>query len=216
MVRAILRDENPKTQTRRIVKPMPINTPAGPNFDGLWSDTVDPVVRYFACPYGCPGDRLWVRESYVRGPNGPVYSADLSANEAGLIWENGFRQTPSIFMRRWESRLSLDVVRVRVERLRDISEADAKAEGADVMMQTKDGQWVICGPRLGSYREGYRWLWDSINAKPKPVLGEDGKVSHYISFPWAGNPLGGTRRHRGKPWYFYPNPWVWVVEFKRV
>ncbi len=251
MVRALL--AGTKTQTRRIVKAPVIDRDvgcelAGSELAGSQRDT------YRHSPYGQPGDRLWVRETwgisrqyddmnereriicYRAGE--PWHVADtgtdvLKVTRSGeLMRPNHFvpqpdKWKPSIFMRPWMSRLTLEVVSVRVERLRDINEFDAEDEGVEkcgdewrnylIGRKVRKGKAWTNGPSfLKSAKASYATLWDSINAKPKPVLGEDGKVSHYISFPWAGNPLGGTREHRGKPWYFYPNPWVWVVEFKSI
>jgi hypothetical protein len=123
MVRAIL--DGTKTQTRRIMK------------------TAE-------CKYGKSGDRLWVRETWQEvswPPTGPrfVYKADGDASPD--------RWRPSIHMPRWASRITLEVESVRVERLQECSEADAKAEG--------------CSP-LGddtsqAYRLGYMHLWGQIN-----------------------------------------------------
>jgi hypothetical protein len=131
---------------------------------------------------------------------------------------------------------------VRVERLQEISEADAVREG------TRDGSdweahigpdrdYSLCpdcggeglhgalGPSLGytevdcttcdTFRKRFAILWDSINASPKPVIDPDTrKVSHYVSYPWAD--ARETRTYRGKPWYVVGNPRVWVVEFRKV
>jgi hypothetical protein len=132
MVRALLAGR--KTQTRRVLKPQP--TPAG---DGLWhfhnrwggisqaheealtSYIVDAAARYAV------GDRLWVREAHCITarpdfdlPGAAVYRAD---GDLPLAWK------PSIHMPRWTSRLTLLVTGVKVERLQDISEEDARAEG---------------------------------------------------------------------------------------
>jgi hypothetical protein len=125
----------------------------------------------FRCRYGQPGDRLWVREAWrpVHGgypDQGARYRADFDRDQT--VWR------PSIHMPRWASRTTLEVTGVRVERLQDISEADAVAEGA---------AWAACGaPQEGSHKAGFAQLWESING----------------------------------PGSWDANPWVWVVEFKRV
>jgi hypothetical protein len=160
MVRAILDDS--KTHTRRIVKPQPTKI-AGPNFDGLWSDTIDPVVRYFACPYGQPGDRLWVRETWqfcdYDASGGypktePVYRADGETDDKRKGW------VPSIHMPRWASRITLEIVSVRVERLNEISESDAIAEG----VQAEGGLWknYLGGASQLMAYHSYATLWESI------------------------------------------------------
>ena len=205
MVRAI-RDDS-KKQTRRIVKPQP--APNAPH-DGGTNWIYDPTrglhvpvgsVGHLStsakggirCPYGQPGDRLWVRETWdwrdwswnkdcrVR----IAYAAD--GEQADKTSPVGWRPTiynyerwrPSIHMPRWASRITLEVLGVRVERLQDISEEDARAEGVAL----EDGQWTDEDGTLRSdYRTAFRRLWISIN-------GQDS---------WDAN------------------PWVWVVEFRRL
>lgn len=190
MVRAIL--DGRKTQTRRAVKPQPTKL-AGPNFDGLWSDTIDPVVRYFACPYGQPGDRLWVKETFVPTTDGKnyVYRAD-ARDRSGYRWtsitpdDKDVKWKPSIFCTRAASRIALKITDVRAERLQDISEADAISEGIDrdttgVGWARYTPGWPTHGIVTGaSARDSYASLWESINGKNS----------------WAAN------------------PWVWVIVFK--
>jgi hypothetical protein len=152
------------------------------------------------CPYGQPGDRLWVRETWApvdhmtdgcverEDPVCVGYQADHAAvsHEAGnrhaldvyaWNWECAVRRwRPSIHMPRWAARLLLDVTGVRVERLRAISEADAVAEGIDEEMDAN-------GLRRAPVPT-YARLWNSINGK-RPGCS------------WADN------------------PWVWVVSFRR-
>jgi len=194
MVRAIL--DGSKSQTRRIVKPQP---PSGHEFAGwVFSSTFKPdeekatwskVDSKFMlsdphrvrCPYGKPGDRLWVRETFCPDwSDKTIYKADGgSAIEAGYKKEP--RWTPSIHMPRWASRINLEITGIRVERLQDISEKDAIAEG---ISQTKYGCHIHFYPDMKcvTVEEGYRNLWESING--------------------AGS--------------WEVNPWVWVVEFKKV
>lgn len=183
MVRAIL--ENRKSQTRRIVKPQPFDIgPVGGTFAAAWNEKTAEAYEHFHCPYGQPGDRLWVRETWCAGEDDDgayiLYTADNTKNyspielscswndeQLNLKWEEheDFKQTlkrPSVFMPRWASRITLEITVVRVERLHDISEADVIAEG------------VVSGP-FGEYGvAAYRSLWKSIH-------GPDS---------WAANPLG--------------------------
>ena len=142
------------------------------------------------CPYGEPGDRLWVRETFCdRNNNGeqikPLYRADGQEYEDGDGWHFEPKWKPSIFMPRMYSRITLETTNVRVERLQDISDDDALAEGTP-------GAWVENDDYPGGYFENqnkahvffFRQLWDSINAK------------------------------RGYSWE--SNPRVWVIGFKRV
>lgn len=217
MVRAIL--DGRKTQTRRVVKPQPELRDIAGAFaswvfkGGLLYPNAAPRVLA-SCPYGTPGDRLWVRETWeqvhpcqiddgrfsikgragIPGPPGVkyrvIYRADgeyprvhfgptehpyrerclpncqrdhLHPEEAWNGW------CPSIHMPRWASRITLEITDVRVQRLLDMTDADAQAEGAEAAdnMSTKD----------------FRYLWDSINKKRAP---------------WESN------------------PWVWALTFRRV
>ena len=162
MVRALLADA--KTQTRRVVK-MESHQQIEQRDDGRdwpWMYDGERDADYWmACPYGQPGDRLWVRETHApqadcwgswerwtRGEGGPApiirYAAD--AEKAPFIE----RWRPSIHMPRWASRITLEITGVRVERLQDISEADAIAEG------------VYTDPACPAY-DAYAQLWDEIN-----------------------------------------------------
>jgi hypothetical protein len=200
MVRAII--EGRKTQTRRVIKPQPTGpgytmlTPAG-NFITIWPDD-DGFDHFAKCPYGKPGDRLWVRETWKRAsmatPDGIMYAADNllrwfdgtdpAAASSAVKFPRDGKWKPSIFMPRWASRITLEVVNVRVERLQEISEADAIAEGVYTNEQALQKLGLPPGTKLqGTCVDKYRIVWESINGK---------------KYPWASN------------------PWVWVVEFKKV
>lgn len=190
MVRAIL--EGRKTQTRRVVK-LPEGhsiIPRGdvPGFFTLRTKAVSHhkvEPRGVTCPQGAPGDRLWVREGvHCDEDKGWCYDADGTPmnwrpqdEDVGVAWleTRPAKRSwyPSIHMPHWASRLTLEIVSVRVERLQEISENDAEAEGCEPALPVSDKRWVC----------GYRRLWESINGKRAP---------------WASN------------------PWVWVIEFKRV
>lgn len=224
MVRAIL--EGRKTQTRRILKIQPpddgyqllrVVDTSGPRKKinklhwGKVSDNKLRVLhsdeRHFDCPYGQPGDQLWVRETwgnvafatdedgfhYAWNPDRPsikvrelpfgkgYYSGHIIYRADGEFeWSNeyGDEQScwhPSIHMPRAASRITLEITNIRIERLNDISEEDARAEGVHRRMDyEKNCYWT----------ESYVFseLWESINGSGSWVL----------------------------------NPWVWVIEFKRV
>lgn len=181
MVRAIL--EGRKTQTRRVVNPQPNRTHDGEPYwfvGGYRAWTFrecDDILRKggsnLLCPYGNVGDRLWVRETTLRveehGYLGPVYlesergraflGEGMASSEDGIAevepWE--IKKRPSVFMPRAMSRINLEITDVRVERLNDISEDDARAEGVFV-------------PEAGYAQNGRRApvmafsaLWESIN-----------------------------------------------------
>ena len=174
MIRALLAGE--KNQARGVVKPQP---PADGRWEpkehserpGYWIGcTPDGKLRNdcgprlgeceWSCPYGVPGDHLWVRETHLIRGNGEtvVYRADFDAVDAAGIGGLYGGWKPSIFMRRAFSRITLEITRIKVERVQEITEADVRSEG-------------IRGPRpLAQYVA----LWDKINGKR--------------GFGWAVNP----------------------------
>ena len=158
MIRVLL--DGRKTQTRRLLKPQPEKNSAGlwvwppyvtkvtKNWDGFCqtSDEED-LKRFFTSPArkglpARPGDRLWVREAWAKSASGVEYRADFH----DASWQQAGPWRPSIHMPRAASRITLTVTDVRVERLQDISEADARAEGIDDCDS-------VCG---------FSELWDSL------------------------------------------------------
>jgi hypothetical protein len=204
MVKAIL--EGRKSQTRRIVKPMrgweekyPICKPDMMHYGWqIWwhGDITDRVGVSQDCPYGKPGDRLWVRETLRRPDGDPwLYDADKQPvmvsreNETAMLtWAHHKNQDHcvSIHMPRWASRITLEITDVRVERLQEVSGNDAKAEG--VRGFNEDGCWVYedyiggRGTWCMSAKASFLTLWESIN-------GHESLAN---------------------------NEWVWVVSFKRI
>ncbi|MFM0141805.1 hypothetical protein [Paraburkholderia sp. RL18-085-BIA-A] len=215
MVRALL--DGSKTQTRRIVKPTGAHhifqfrgtdDACGadePTGEWAWGSSESVVSKHIRCPYGKPGDRLWVRETHAEvfevdipagRPAGPI---GTSGSPARPDWKSRYvyaadgpmpkaqwhhvgdsqpvRWTPSIHMPRAASRITLEVIGVRVERLQDCSDTDAEAEGINFLRHVPDADETL------TPRELYMCLWDGL----KPAAGAT----------WADN------------------PWVWVVEFKR-
>lgn len=190
-------------------------------------------------PFGAPGDRLWVRETCCIAPKRFAapddscvidtdgdprhisYKADGHPEDA--MREYGLKWRPSIHMPRWACRLTLDVTAVRVERLQDISEDDAKAEGVlpiDMTGCDAEERELLDLSLMeddAPYRNGFATLWDSIYGKPSPVYERDsnGKliITNYESYPWSGE--SGTFEHNGKPHIVVANPWVWVGEFEK-
>lgn len=221
MVRAIL--DGTKTQTRRVAPissldirehdegvvtwrvafSKPIKGTLASYSGGKFStDQACRIVASQFCPYGQPGDRLWVRETFQ-----PLFAEGTEHGENEWITGRGYavsypatdgihefvdaddnltdRCWPSIHMPRWASRITLEITGVRVERLQDISEADAIAEG----IERSYDQWrdyrtdqSVNYPSAATPIESYRTLWEQING----------------SGSWD------------------TNPWVWVVDFKRV
>ena len=175
MVRALLKGS--KTQTRRAAKPQSaILTDEMARSLGVQPPaTENPAV--IPCPYGYPGDRLWVRETWaVQHEYDAAAPSEIGASArwhyAATEDLGGLRKRPSIFLPRRGSRIWLEITAVRVELLNAISDADAMAEGC-----SSDG--MLHGDCLASV---YARLWESINGPGS----------------WAAN------------------PWVWVVDFRRV
>jgi hypothetical protein len=181
MVRALL--DGSKTQTRRVAIP---------------KRSIEPMTD--ECPYGAPGDRLWVRESaWLYGQwwkdgftkSGRQRWTFSMAYGQQVRYEKprddemtyfgssypGFSFRPSIHVPRWASRLTLTITDVRVERLQAITDADAKGEG----VTPPAGYTYINGTPC--YRDSFRSLWNELNSS------------------------------RGYGWD--ANPWVWVVSFER-
>lgn len=227
MVRAILAGQ--KTQARRLVGLDTLHRSNTPGYDwtwrgqapvrsiaqqrrhpgGCWQDVSNERLMSL-CPFGTPGDRLWVRETWspdhrdVYPCISTVYRADCGFTDEEAREHRhcnyertgerhfeclacaGFRWRPSIFMKRRDSRLTLEVTSVRVERLQDIDGHGAKAEGLrlpECGCEPCRMSATMCTADQGAYAEEFWHLWDAINSKRAP---------------WASN------------------PWVWVVSFKRV
>lgn len=168
MVRAIL--AGTKTQTRRIVPTMVtcgrVEYPGKRDGRGYsrvnWLDTAEGMAQAAQeCKYGLPGDRMWVKETWGAVPHmmGGIQPETLRYRADGEYQnERGtWRWRPSIHMPRWASRITLEITDVRVERLQDISEADAKAEGVSM----PDG--TPTPPDFWSYQQEFRHLWEQIN-----------------------------------------------------
>lgn len=228
MVRAILREiEAPgtgKSQTRRVLSPQPVTYQNPPSFvwgkfSGEWPDDWFGYGNEIdgALPYA-PGDLLYVREAWRTEPiHDPVLPRDVSVGApllfecddpsrelSGDIWG---KYRHARFMCRWMSRITLEVTAVKVERLQDISEVDAKAEGVEPPDEERyEPDWAIC-PQCGgtglydavhpstlgvmpdsdceecdTHKKRFKHLWTSINTKP------------------------GTR--------WEDNPWVCAISFK--
>jgi len=223
MVRALL--DGSKTQTRRVGKIQ------SPDFVGLKAEAVTHATlgcqiqathdafpgrgtarhAICACPYGKPGDQLWVRETW-QGPLLEEYEVDADADwqsanrihqyqnpaHCAFAADGGSppefidsddniqrRWRPSIHMPRWASRITLEITGVRVERLQDISIEDAKSEGAwwpDESIVSKVAEYFSIDHLGANPYNAYQMLWESINGPDSWDL----------------------------------NPWVWVVSFRRM
>lgn len=203
MVQGLL--DGSKTQTRRALRNQ-VTAPAimqmaGPGYAEIVNE-YGARIPGWVCPYGQPGDRLWVRETWCPDPEDdgtwaytqwtgckgsplsdipkrfqkPEYCIHRASwTGSDLVWR------PSIHMPRWASRILLEITRVRVEGLQGISDADAIAEGiglnpgaAGVPLTTPPGETMP--------RAMYRELWESL----------------YGAESWAAD------------------PWLWVIDFRRI
>lgn len=202
MVRAIL--DGRKTQTRRPIKWKQTRlTEIGEREDGSkwpWSEDAEHACDFWhPCPFGAVGDRIWVRETWAR------YNIDQNSHDIAYRattpedWPEEGRWRPSIHMPRWASRILLEITNVRVERLNAISEEDAQREG--VHTEVWD-QTVVA--RNYAARDEFFQFWS-----------ED--MPHYVemnqlyrsSFRSLWESIYGAEN-------WLANPWVWVIEFKRV
>lgn len=194
MVRAIL--DGRKTQTRRVVKGMALDWLQ----PGMFSPKFVADPANYLSPYGYAGDRLWVRETWqivYERMDGQRFTYPIEgARQRWIEYAASPRDEheppkwrPSIFMPREFSRITLEVVNVRVERVQEISREDAKAEGVsnlwrwDQARNEKHPEHFVRGV-LNPFVANYSMLWDEINGK------------------------------RGFGWDV--NPWVWVIEFRRM
>ena len=199
MVRAII--EGRKTQTRRVIKPKH-EFFVDDGHDGInrvyypCYVTGEPEPQEILCPYGSVGERLWVRETWAVVPkvsdDGPKHKA--KGDGTGATWRadwngnpSGFPWKPSIHMPRWASRITLEVTGVRIERLNDIDLADCIAEGIE---------W--------KYRDDKTTHWRDYSG-----LDVSCTTSAYFSYQTLWESING-------PLSWSLNPWVWVVEFKRI
>jgi hypothetical protein len=215
MVRAIL--DGRKTQTRRVVKlperlladgENPVDIDMCLNVSGHWSafdrgNNPAKAWEMIKCPYGKPGDRLWVRETFcvwmnaIQGSNGYIppeavtYPPHVVIDEVKrpIDYRADFpkmfaKWKPSIFMPRSASRISLEIKSIGVERLHHISPKDIQAEGypKHVVWQTFVKCYRDKDERYAKLRDLWQEGWNKINGK---------------KYPWESN------------------PWVWVVEFKK-
>ena len=183
MVLALL--EERKTNTRRVAK---LNAGGRVQLGGKQWHIEDPEA-ILACPYGQVGDRLWVKETHILCSDYAIYRADVDpvAFAYTTFLAGGWK--PSIFMFRKHSRITLELTDVRVQRLQEITEADALAEGIQrhILPDIRGARFHwgdSTEDRCFTAVDAFHALWDSINAK------------------------------RGFGWN--TNPWVWALTFQRV
>jgi hypothetical protein len=203
MVRAIL--DGRKTMTRRVIKPQPNTSAKFHHVDfmgtAVFTDGTCARLRYL------PNDMLCIRETWAEtcdeyGSPIIVYRADNAAyyiDEKQILapcttnWSlNNYpacgKWRSPIFLPKWAWRIKNPVISVRAERVQEITEEDAKAEGAELACRVNDDHWFFNGETPNpdkpfSYQDGFGYIWNSINGK---------------KHPWESNPF------------------VWVIEFRRI
>lgn len=240
MVRAIL--EGRKTMTRRVIKLAEFkecNDVPGSDWyfrskSGIWSDvsTAQLIAKY--CPFGQVGDRLWVRETWKceelnTGLDGVRYQADnafvsiQNSIEASDLWGEAYREgnqwRPSIFMPRWASRINLEITKVRVERVQDISEADAKAEGVDFLFDKEKCDTLAGIQGTEPEEHGYmNYLWHGLVHRGITASQSDAWTHQYSNYDDARGSFSSLweKINAGRGFGWNVNPWVWVIEFKQV
>jgi hypothetical protein len=208
MVRAIL--AGTKTQTRRAVKGLPLE------WLGEFTPEFVADPGNSLCPYGNPGERLWVREAhYCIGETREVFyraSDGFSELQPPLQWSGPWK--PSIHMPRWASRILLEVTEVRVERLQDISEADAVAEGCKADEEQVWWQGYAEDDVVGLHHQQVQddappdWMIEPHRMKRTTWLERPAK-KHYELLWGRINGFDG-------PGSWDANPWVWAVSFRRI
>ena len=189
MVRAIL--DGIKTQTRRVIKPQPCENVV---LSGSYERP---------CPHGVPGDQLWVRETWcplercdwigTDRKDNVNYRADCSPTSESIREEMGYAWRSPVYMPRWASRITLEITGICVQRVQEITESDAAAEGivrigrSAYLHGLMDGYGIAGTPPDETFtvrRNAFGHLWNSINAK------------------------------RGFDWD--RNPFVWAITFRRL
>lgn len=217
-----------QTQIRRVMKPQPSKQLLDDYEEirikyGINTTDGQMIADCFPLRFGAVGDRLWGRETWdyhvhaldeLNEKDGPfVYWADPFSHQDRI----SSRWRSPIHMPRWASRITLDVVNVRVESLQDISEADAWAEGCEPGENDEYGRTFPaevdhgngCTESWDCAKDWYADRWDSIRASNRPNLPERASSRRYA---------------RVKAWLdkhpdtasWAANPWVWVIEFTRV
>ena len=227
-----------KTMTRRVAKPFKTQNPhSSLSVHGRIGSIADmgAEIRYYnkygpnplSCPYGQVGDRLWVRETwaaqfiydYYPPRDIPIDSVvfyrtnDRLKLEIAKEHRDLGKWRPSIHIPRWASRITLEITDIRVERLQDISPEDCIAEGINL---STDPFPTINTP--DKFRSRFKKLWNSLNAKWKPVWNKEFRYYEYWQFPWAAEdakPIPKTTQHPER-YHCVPNPWLWVISFMRL
>lgn len=233
-----------KGQTRRL---LPSQPPEGFLYGGTVSASTDkadlgkhvwydklvsfPKQRHAVRCKWQVGDTIYQKETFFRDTSQILYRADE--------WIIGCHHwTPSIFMPREASRFTATITEIRVQRLDEITEADAIAEG---IREVSTGRHTTCfewSPQedgQDTARDAYRHLWNSIHLAPSPIYGHKDPATNrrpiiaYVSYPWSmadfekvyphrhttGSMMGQTPTYRGLPLHIHTNPWLFAISYKK-
>ena len=190
------------------------------------------------CPYGAVGDRLWGRESHyfdnlreamgiddwfmdctyiAGGPKRYIYECDAPIETSFKALATGKRR-PGIHMHRWASRILLEITEIRVERLRDISVADAIAEGIAPLFDLTDHE--LPPDILEKYKNGpmpwRNYLWHGLVGRGITQKQADAWTYQYSSYDGPIGSYASLWESINGPGSWALNPWVWAVSFRRV
>jgi hypothetical protein len=196
-----------KTQTRRLMKPQPPTYQSGLvyldayNGGPQWNfwDKLNRVMNnmpMWTCPYGVPGERLWVKEAWRlnHNPDSPKNGqVEYRADYQDAVCQDLITWRSPRFMPKDLARIWIEITEIRVQRVQEISIDDLYAEGCPALSSDEDGSELY---------EWYSDLWDSINGK--------GRIDH----PPGVDVLHEAPHIGGGAWV--SNPWVWAISFRRL
>lgn len=191
------------------------------------------------CPYGVVGDRIWVKESYcfakfweamgiddwaatvhypADGADRQIYQCDAPDDvgfwPGAVIRKYEGKRLPSIFMYRWVSRITLEIIDVRIERVQDISEEDAIAEGVDPLFDLETAKAMPeCDLKPMPWRN---YLFHGLIGKTITTKQSNDWQHQFSSYKTAAGSYSSLWESINGEGSWAANPWVWVVEFRRV
>jgi len=220
-----------KTKTQRPMKVQPENLIETTDGELVPMDADNKVIK---CPFGQPGDIRFMIEPLIQLGSYAAYRDDGETVMMATACPIGGRPLPwawqkplltSIHMSTVAARTFVRLTDVHVQRVQDISEEDAIAEGSflgrcpcsDMQRKSKTPLEAMFR-QTGCHIHGteFSYLWNSIYAKPRPVYGRDGTglrvIKSYISYPWED--VQETREHKGKPWHVWGNPYNWALSWE--
>ena len=205
-----------KTQFRRAMKDQPHSSVTELSFIGSRGPSMNYFYdwmsvgqgeesQFWRCPFGQPGDRLWVRECWRQGTpawNGPDFDSEVRYRIDQSEWPPCEWQDATT-MPQWASRITLEVVDVRGVRVQEISEEDIIAEGIESL-----GWHWAASSEAGAGRFLY---WERDEAPPEPWMSSCETAHDIYRWLWDSD-----NAKRGPAFCFAANPWVWTGEVRRI